>query len=328
MKVKEKWLEQEVQVNNDQPRRYIYAIPSSFMTFYLRCNSILLFLKLTQYEFREEDFLADYPYFDLLTYGYLDSIIFQKYGERNLLRMFAEDDLLLTEAIYNVFVYNAYKYKKLYETLALEYNPIDNYDRTETTERTLEASGGVTANYDKVKTTDSVGATSASTQHGAVTTTTSHGATTTTTNDGVQEIVEIQGETASDTINKKSAMDRNSLATDNESTTTTDEATNTTRMGAKTTTVGTGQYSDSVSTPTYTDTATTQAATNSSQTDAREDVTESENNESEQIETRARGNIGVTTTQQMIEQERSVSDFSFLSVIAHDIIAEIARGVL
>ena len=41
-------------------------------------------------------------------------------------------------------------------------------------------------------------------------------------------------------------------------------------------------------------------------------------------ENRTRGNIGVTTSQQMLESEREVALFNFVGIVAHDIVKLIA----
>lgn len=129
-----------------------------------------------------------------------------------------------------------YKWDKLYKTMLLEYNPIDNYDRTET--RKLNSKGKGTGK------------------------------------DGGQDSI-----TSGGTSTEKVAGFNSSPNTlvDKSSLTTSGNQTN-----------NYGRTSDS----TY----------------------EKDDNE----EIRAKGNIGVTTTQQMIEQERNIADFNLYDIITED----------
>lgn len=129
-----------------------------------------------------------------------------------------------------------YKWDKLYKTMLLEYNPIDNYDRTET--RKLNSKGKGTGK-DGGQDTSTSGATS---------------------NEKI----------AGFNSNPNTLVDKSSLTTSGNQTN------------------NYGRTSDS----TY----------------------EKDDNE----EIHARGNIGVTTTQQMMEQERNIADFNLYDIITED----------
>ena len=54
------------------------------------------------------------------------------------------------------------------------------------------------------------------------------------------------------------------------------------------------------------------------------DATSRNENETYTHKSHMYGNIGVTTSQQMLESEREVAYFNFVSIVAHDIIKLIA----
>lgn len=129
-----------------------------------------------------------------------------------------------------------YKWEKLYKTMQLEYNPIDNYDRTET--RKLNSKGKGTG------------------KDGGSDTSTSGGTST--------------EKVAGFNSNPNTLVDKSSLTTSGNQTN------------------NYGRTTDS----TY------------------------EKDDTEEIH--ARGNIGVTTTQQMMEQERNIADFNLYDIITED----------
>lgn len=145
-----------------------------------------------------------------------------------------------------------YKWQHLYNTMLLEYNPIDNYDRTETRSLTSQGSG-------------------------------------TNTTGGSDTITEGGSDTASGnatTLEKVAGFNSASpsLVDKGEQT------------GQHT---GTTQYGKTIDTD-YGKTGTDTFSRSDSET------------------IRARGNIGVTTTQQMIESEREVADFNMYDIIINE----------
>ena len=129
-----------------------------------------------------------------------------------------------------------YKWDKLYKTTLLEYNPIENYDRTETRTLTSQASGSATAG----------------------------GSDTTSASGSSSE------KTAGFNSSPNSLVDKGSNETESE--------------------------------------ATTEYGRTNSETYNKADT---EN-------VRTHGNIGVTTTQQMTEQERNIANFNIYDIITND----------
>lgn len=74
----------------------------------------------------------------------------------------------------------------------------------------------------------------------------------------------------------------------------------------------------------------TSSGTNSTTNEESRETSNSGNNEYENsgsFTTHVHGNIGVTTTQQMIEQERKISDFCITSIIVEEFINKFCIGV-
>lgn len=177
------------------------------------------------------------------------------YGKLNLLDSFENSDAIeLSDALISIlFDDNAYKYNKLFNTLSLEYDPIENYNRDET----------ITTNY---------------------------GNTMRTENYGLSKTSNIYGDAVTENENFKSAYNENDYSKDSKSVITDKTKTDTTTIDAKTDTVSESAHTDSI-----------------------HNIT--------------KGNIGVTTSQQMIQSERDVANFVLYDIIFNDIIDSISTGV-
>lgn len=152
-----------------------------------------------------------------------------------------------------------YEWAKLYATMQLQYNPIDNYDRTET--RALNSQGSGTSQG------------TGSSQDGG-----------TETNSG-------------STQNNETGSNTNKIAGFNASPSLVDR----TKDDNSVNSAGTVQNT------------TTFGKTNSNTFNNTESFTKAD---TETI--RAHGNIGVTTTQQMMEQEREISKFNIYDIITEE----------
>lgn len=153
-----------------------------------------------------------------------------------------------------------YKWEKLYKTMLLEYNPIDNYDRTET--RTLNSKGTGTG---KDSGSDTMTGNSTA---------------------GGKDTLKITG------------TDTEKIAGFNSSPNTLVDKSSITKNDTNETTFG----------KTVNGSQTTNYGKQRTDTFNRDDT--------ETIH--ARGNIGVTTTQQMMEQERNIADFNLYGIITED----------
>ena len=218
-------------------------------------------------------------------------------------------------------------WEKLYATTQFEYNPIDNYDRTETETIEIALGGSETETGENSETgtrlntgtqkherdiTNSVTKNETMTGTGTIevasselssetpnkTDTTSNTAFNTTTFQDVQKVV------------TSGNISRNDSKTDTTTRNTTDT------VGGNTSTTG----SD--------DTTRTDNLAESVNSTGENTVTrERELTDSRERTTRAHGNIGVTTTQQMIEQERAIDTFDIYQIITDDFIDHFCIGV-
>ena len=226
-----------------------------------------------------------------------------------------------------------YTWDKLYKTLLFEYNPIDNYDRTET--RNLESSArGTSADSgtdtrtsadsgtDTVTSTDSGTDTATSTDSGSETkTSTDSGSDTATSTDSGTDSTQAG---STDTKQVKSFNTADGVWTDKEKDTVSNSGsttygktnTNTAQYGkvntevdqfgkVNTETLQHGKVNTEVSQHGKTNTETTNYGKENENTLNKTDV--------ETI--RARGNIGTVTTQAMIREERDVALFNIYQVI-------------
>ena len=204
------------------------------------------------------------------------------------------NNYIIPMLVYALCIENSYKWKTLLATENFEYNPIENYDRKENEEtESLKGSQTNSSQY---------GATSETRTQTAHTNTNTAGAHTDTLADAAHT------DTTTDTVSSENSV----TYQPNEQTETAYGAASTTNSyGAQTNTTEYGATSE---------TAAGQAHTDSFSEGARTDTFERESY--------IHGNIGVTSTQQMIEQERNIANFSALHEIAHDIVLEITKGVM
>lgn len=193
------------------------------------------------------------------------------------------------ELITMLYKQREFKYDKLWRSETIQYNPIKNYDMTEESTDTTE--------YD---TEDKItfGSTQERTPDLEKTTDTEY-----------KPHVKTQVETDNTTTDKVTAYDTNTFANDKQniidSTTTTTPILGTNNKGDETNTTETETGKDTTK---HTGADTT---THKGDTTLSHELTRS-------------GNIGVTTTQQMLEQERNIADFSTIEIFFNDIAKEIS----
>lgn len=237
-----------------------------------------------------------------------------------------------------VNLYNAkkYTYERLYNSTLLKYEPIENYDRTETiTETTTrDTTGstdyGVQATESTATTTGADGA-----QENSNTTTESmeYGETTTIIKD---KLAKSGSERSTDSGKKMSERtvapyDSETYYNQEKTTDSFDKLSHVNEFLDRV-----DQTDSTVNVPTKTDNKTTtvienigektntQTNTMQQQQHAHTDTTSGNEEVTHKHENRAHGNIGVTTSQQMLESEREVALFNFIGIVAHDIIKLIA----
>lgn len=234
------------------------------------------------------NFLNDY----FANYKAFDTIISSKQGSRLLLfdDETTNDSLLL--AVPHMY---KYKWSTLFGTINLDYNPIENYDRFETTTRkpniTTERQykGGEKTTYSGAETDTQTGST---------------------------DRVQSGGQTITEKPGAVRTRERNSFnpAEPAMEYRDTDSGTNTTDTTYKDVTVS-EKYN---------------AIQNKKDYVGRNDLKEYQNREDTETvqgqdvtESRTHGNIGVTTSQQMIQSEREVAMFNYILSVLNDVVNDI-----
>lgn len=250
------------------------------------------------------------------------------------------EDALKTDAdvirkrVTNLITVRKYQYTRLYNTTLLEYNPIENYSMTEEGTDTTSASG--------TKTDDL----------GAYSDTTSGIDTTTITDSKTEKIGTYEDTNNSITTNDitKLTTTTNNVTTDNgsetherkvapfDSDTYSEQELNTDTFENRRNVTDTETIvSPHIDTTTKRDTTTGGARENSYTTittdalqhgmthdiSARSNLYTDESKGTTTHKFTRSGNVGVTTSQQMLESERDIAMFNFIGIVAHDIIKSI-----
>ena len=173
----------------------------------------------------------------------------------------------------SIYISKEYEYKKLFNTLSLEYNPIDNYSMEE-----IESNQNTTEQNRSNKI----------------------GEQNTINNYGARNITENNGEQTSTNTKKVAPFDSEDFKNNEQEN------------------ISVNQFTKSSISNSYADNIT-----NGERNDTHT-LTETEQNA--RTLTR-KGNIGVTTSQQMIMSEREVANFEFMRIVAKDIVNNITIGV-
>lgn len=255
------------------------------------------------------------------------------------IRPLLEDELktdadIIRKRVTNLINVRKYTYSRLYETTLLEYNPIENYSMTEEGTDTNTSSGtktddlgafsDTTSGTDTTTITDAktekIGAyedanTSATTSDIAKLTTNTNNTTTDTGSETHErKVAPFDSDTYSEQeLNTDSFKDRKTIT--NTETTVSPHNDTTTIRG----TVKGGARENSYST------TTTDALQHGMSHDisARSNLYKDESKGTTTHKFTRSGNIGVTTSQQMLESERDIAMFNFIGIVAHDIIKSI-----
>lgn len=264
---------------------------------------------------------------------------------------------------------NRYKFDNLYRTTIQDYNPIDNYDRTEETDITLNGNNSNTtiSESTNVKTgseTDNTTGSISNTKTGSETDNTTGSIANTKsgntvlakTGDVVEETMDSGTETHTQNVNTETTAQTrafNSGLIDTAKSKTVTPAANTdilsfdNRKNLKSTGYNgyneTETYNDvseisnydnlnHVITHNVTDTSNynnlKRETTFNNVTDTNNQTSSAEGTVSNTTKTTSKihGNIGVTTTAQMLEGERELSEFDFIDVVYRTVIGELSCG--
>lgn len=275
--------------------------------------------------FTNSDFMSNgyVPLNDVTFQSVLSDYISFNHGELNI-RYILEDSVLenpsiIQNAVVNWYNTHKYQYETLYNTTLLKYEPLQNYDRTEevtdNTERT--GTGGTTFgsrtetsttnNTTNIGAQDNTNTDNETTKIGTINTKTNSSTSKKGSESNEKEVAPYDTETYYN--QEKNTLSFTDRTDTNTSTTTTDARTDT-RTNNSTEKVGARED-------------TTKGST-SNTFGEHTDSTSKNENETYTHKSHMYGNIGVTTSQQMLESEREVAYFNFVSIVAHDIIKLIA----
>lgn len=246
------------------------------------------------------------------------------------------DVTTIQKMVVNLYKVKKYTYERLYNSTLLKYEPIENYDRIESiTDSTIKDTTGST-DYGLQNTTSSITSDNVDGAQKNDNTTTEkmeYGETTTVIKDKLTK----SGKERS-TDNGKKVSERNVAPYDSETYYNQEKTTDSFDSYSHTNELldRIDETNSTVNVPTKTDNKTTtvvenigektntQTSTSQQQQQAHTDTVTGKEEITYKHENRTHGNIGVTTSQQMLESEREVALFNFVSIIAHDIIKLIA----
>lgn len=250
------------------------------------------------------------------------------------------EDALKTDAdvirkrVTNLINVRKYKYTRLYNTTLLEYNPIENYSMTEEGTDTTSASGtktddlgaysDTTSGVDTTTITDSktekigayedASASETTSDIAKLTTTTNNVVTNTGSETHERKVAPFDSDTYSEQeMNTDSFKDRKNV-----------NDTETIVSPHIDTTINKGTTKGGARENSYT-TITTDALQHGMSHDisARSNLYTDESRGTTAHKFTRSGNVGVTTSQQMLESERDIAMFNFIGIVAHDIIKSI-----
>ena len=271
--------------------------------------------------FTNADFMSNgyAPLNDTTFQSVLSDYISFNHGELNI-RYTLEDSVLenpsiMQNSVVNWYNTHKYQYETLYNTTLLKYEPLQNYDRTEEVTDTTERSGTNNTNFgsrtdtSNTNNTTNIGAQdntntdNETTKIGTINTNTNSSTSKKGSESNEKEVAPYDTETyynqEKNTLSFTNRTDENTSKTTTDARTDTRTNNSTEKLGAREDTI------------------------NSSSSNTFGEHTDSTNrneNETYTHKSHMYGNIGVTTSQQMLESEREVAYFNFVSIVAHDII--------
>lgn len=275
--------------------------------------------------FTNADFITNgyAPLNDTTFQSVLSDYISFNHGNLNI-RYTLEDPVknnpsILQNIIVNWYNSHKYQYETLYNTTLLKYEPLQNYDRTEEITDNTERKGindttfgsrtdtSIINNTTNIGAQDNTNTDNETTKIGVINTETNSSTSKKGSESNEKEVAPYDAETYYN--QEKDTLSFTNRTDTNNSTTTTNARTDT-RTNNSTEKVGARKD-------------TTESST-SNTFGEHTDATSRNENEKYTHTSHMYGNIGVTTSQQMLQSEREVAYFNFVSIVAHDIIKLIA----
>lgn len=275
--------------------------------------------------FTNADFITNgyAPLNDTTFQSVLSDYISFNHGNLNI-RYALEDSVknnpsILQNAIVNWYNSHKYQYETLYKTTLFKYEPLQNYNRTEEVEDTTNKTGSddttfgsrtdtsTTNNITNIGAQDNTNTDNETTKIGTINTETNSSISKKGSESNEKEVAPYDAETyynqEKDTLSFTNRTDTNTSATTTDARTDTRTNNSIEKIGARI--------------------DTTESST-SNTFGGHTDATSRNENETYTHTSYVYGNIGVTTSQQMLQSEREVAYFNFVSIVAHDIIKLIA----
>lgn len=231
----------------------------------------------------------------------------------------AFDPDLLDITISGILKRNEYRFNNLYKTIIQEYNPIENYDRIEDT--TVDIDGSNTDNTKSDSTTVRTGS-EIDTKSGGFSNSKSGTMAETTAFSGSEK----HEQTGSVTSTNQTRVFNSGLTDISKNTTTSPTGTDDTlsftdRKNVVETTFN--GYKDATE---YNALKNQHSYDSVTDTTADTSIVSGVRKDKHVTTSRIHGNIGVTTSAQMLESERKLSDFDFIDTVYRTIISELSCG--
>ena len=258
------------------------------------------------------EYLANVEGLELAAYTQIDRNLARKHGLFEPLYNAPEigteniDDVLdeFKQDVFALLVKNRVAYQHLFDLTGLEYDPIANYDRHSKVTTVHDGKENTTSNNGDHSETHNTGAQQSSTNYGKQDTTNSYGDVST------QDTI---GEVTVTTDNKVSGYNEAGMTDATKTIQDTASSTNGHTEQARTDTESTAEHTDTVNNGAREDTVKstqTKDATSNTKSDFTDTVTDE-----------TKGNIGVTTTQQMMQQEvKFWTSYNFYDKIFDDVL--------
>lgn len=258
------------------------------------------------------EYLANIDGLELAAYTQIDRTLARKHGLFEPLYNAPEigtenvDDVLdeFKQDVFALLVKNRTAYQHLFDLTGLEYDPIANYDRHSEITTTHDGTEDTTSNNGDHSETHNMGAQETSTNYGKQETTNNYG------NVSTQDSI---GQVTVTTDNRVSGYNDNTLNDATQSVQDTSASTNGHTEQARTDTTNEAEHIDTVNNGAREDSITS--------TQTKDATSKTASNYTDKVTDETKGNIGVTTTQQMMQQEVNFWDaFNFYDKIFDDIL--------
>lgn len=212
----------------------------------------------------------------------------QLYGDYRLRYAYTANPGAIPNACMVLYYINEYRYSGLYNSTQQDYNPIENYNMTEEYTEGRQSSGTDTMDYGDARREVDIGAQKSTADYGKQSSSVNAGNVTNT--------------------HEVSPDDSGSYVAESRDTT--------------------GAHTDGQSIEAHTDTQSVDARRDVTVDKGRTDIRETDNTGMTKHELTRKGNIGVTTSDQMIAQYRQTVNFALVDIIAKDIMQTITNRML